>query len=178
MSSDESYEDDELREARALADALDGGGAPERAVGDALDAAEIVALLKAPLLDDARSEAVLAETERRIAESKRRARRRVAWVGSAAGALALAAAALLMVRVQREPSRSAEAPAVAPVATTPAVEPSSPTALSAASGRDALHAAQRAWLDAPSADATAALERELSRYRGEQLAVLARRYGL
>jgi hypothetical protein len=166
VSSDESSEDDELRDARALARALDGGAA-ERAIGDAMDAAEIVALLKAPLLDELRSEAILAETERRIIEARRRARKRVAWIGSAAGALALAAAALLMMRVQREPSRSAETPAVAPVATTP---------LSAAGGSDILRSAQLEWLDAPSADAAVRLERALASYRGEQLAVLARRY--
>lgn len=166
--------DEELRDARALAEALDRGHAPDRDVGDALDAAELVALLRAPLLDEARAEAVLAEAERRIAEAKRRARRRVTWIGSAAGALALAAAALLTVRVRHEPPHAVVTPVSAP-----APAPTSPTsaAPSVAGGSgDALRAAQTAWLDAPSPSASVALERELAAYRSEQLAVLARRY--
>ena len=179
MTSDEGdYGEDELRDARALAGALDHGSMPDRAVADAIDAAELVALLKAPLLEGTRAEAILAGTERRIAAARRRARRRLTWIGSAAGALALAAAALLMVRVQREPSRAPELHGEAPVASTP--EPSAAVrspAAPAAGHVGRLRAAQIAWLTEPSPDAAATLERELAAYRSEQLAMLERRYG-
>ena len=178
MTEDDAYDEAELREARALAAVLDGGDPPAHEVRDAVDAAELVALLKAPLLEQPRKEAVLAETERRIAAAKRRTRARLTWIGSAAGALALAAAALLMVRTQPEPPRSAQTRAEAP-AEVPAAAPAAPsTAAAGAGGPDhALRSAQLAWLDAPSPDAATALDRELAAYRGEQLLRLERRYG-
>lgn len=166
--SDERYEEAELRDARALADALDqgGAGAADSRTLDALDAAELIALLKASVLDDARSESILAEAERLIAGSKRRIHNRRVFMGASA-VLAVAAAALLMLRVQEAPSRTVDMQAEAPTSMAPRAPESAAMPLIAA---------QLAWVNAPSAATSGAVERELRAYRRAHLATLARRY--
>ena len=184
MTSDEPpYDEDERVEAQLLARAL---GLPEQApskVDDALDAAEVVRMLRAPVLTDQRLNAVLADGEQRVARARKRSRVRVAVLGSATGALALAAAALLMVRApQSEPSAVAVAPAKAPMAEAPSSPSGAATAPpeapvgGAASAEQALRQAQVAWLEMATGEARSQLERALVRYRTEQLAQLDQRY--
>lgn len=187
MTSDEPpYEDDEHAEAELLASSLAAGEHAPSKVDDALDAAEVVRLLRAPLLSEDRLNAVLAEGELRVAQARKRSRTRIAVLGAATGALALAAAALLMVRTtQHEPSSAAVAVAPAP---SPLPEaPSAPSASAAktagaapaggaVSAEQALRQAQIAWLEMATGERREQLERALVTYRGEQLAQLEQRY--
>lgn len=184
MTSDEPpYEEDEQAQAELLARTL---GARERApskVDDALDAAELVRMLRAPMLSDERLNAVLADGEQRVARARKRSRVRIAVLGSATGALALAAAALLVVRApQSEPSAVAVAPAKAPMAEAPsapsaaAAAPTEAPIGGAASAERALRQAQVAWLEKATGETRDQLDRALVAYRGEQLAQLEQRY--
>jgi hypothetical protein len=185
VTSDEPpYEEDEQAEAELLARALAGGAQPANKLDDALDAAEVVRMLRAPALSEDRLNAVLADGEQRVAQARKRSRVRMALLGSATGALALAAAALLMVRApQSEPSAAAVAPAKAPMAEAPRspsaaanAPPEAPVG-GAASTEQALRQAQIAWLEMATSETRAQLDRALVTYRGEQLAQLERRYG-
>jgi len=170
MTDEPPYDDDELAQATRLARALDDGGAREHAQEiDALEAADVVSLLKAPTLNEARENAVLQKVENAIEAARRRTRTKVA-LASGFGALAIAAGALLMVRSER-----AEAPMTAAPSPEPRTEPASAGA-AASSKASALRDAQIAWLSAPSSDSDAALEHALGAYRDERLAELERRY--
>jgi hypothetical protein len=189
VTSDEPpYEEDEQAEGELLARALAGAERAPREVGDALDAADVVRVLRAPVLSEERLNAVLADGELRVAQTRKRSRRRIAVLGSATGALALAAAALLMVRApQHEPSSKAVAPAAAPAASPRAEVPSGPSAAAkappeapvggAASAEQTLRQAQIAWLKMATDETRAQLDRALVTYRDEQLAQLEQRYG-
>lgn len=172
MSDDEAaYDDEELAQARALADALAGRPVEPR-VADAVDAAELVALLKAPELSEPAETKVLEDVERALERARlgRRTRARLG-LAAAAGTLALAAAALLVVRAGRQ-----AAPQDAWVASTPA--PEAPVAGAAPDpAATALRASQIAWLRAPTTESHAALDRALASYRAAQLDALAERYG-
>lgn len=184
MTNDEPpYQEDEQAEAELLARTLAAGQQAPSKVDDALEAADVVRMLRAPLLSKDRLDAVLADGERRVAQARKRSRIRIALFGSATGVLALAAAALLMVRTtQHEPSSASVAPAQNPLAEAPsapsaaAKAPVEPPAGGAASAEQALRHAQVAWLDAPTGDARERLEHALAAYRGEQLAALEQRY--
>lgn len=182
MTSDEPpYEDDEQAEAELLARTLAAGRHPPSKVDDALEAAEVVRMLRAPVLSEDRVNAVLADGERRVAQARKRSRIRIAVLGSATGALALAAAALLMVRTtQHEPSAAA---VVAPAQRPLPEAPSAPSAAAAetpsagaASAEQALRQAQIAWLEMATGETREQLARALVAYRGEQLAQLEQRY--
>jgi hypothetical protein len=186
VTSDEPpYEDDEQAEAELLARTLAAGRQAPSRVDDALDAAEVVRMLRAPVLNEERLNAVLADGERRVAQARRRSRIRIAALGSATGALALAAAVLLMVRTtQHEPSAVvAVAPAQSPVPEAPsapsaeaAKTPGAVPAGGAGSAEQALRQAQIAWLEMATGETREQLERALVAYRGEQLAQLQQRY--
>jgi hypothetical protein len=168
MIDDEPFDEAEQHEASALAEAIERGHALDFNIADAFDAAEFVAVLKAPALDEQRFSAVFAQAELRISAARRRARSRRVWFGSAVAALAVAAAAMLMVREQPAPTdmRAEESMAV-----------SEPAASAAGGGEGTpLRAAQIAWLNAPSPTSAAVLERELAAHRNEQLSALQRRY--
>lgn len=185
MTSDEPpFDADEQAQAELLARTLAGGRRAPREVEDALDAAEVVGMLRAPVLSEQRLSAVLAEGEQRVARARKRSRVRIAVLGAASGALALAAAALLMVRApQSEPSAVAVAPAASPAAQAPSspsaaakAGPEAPVAAGAVSAEQALRHAQIAWLETATGETRAQLERALATYRVEQLALLERRY--
>jgi len=185
MTSDEPpYREDEQAQAELLARALEEGQQAPSKIDDALDAAEVVRMLGAPVLSEARLHAVLADGEQRVARARTRARVRFAVLGSATGALALAAAALLMVRAtQHEPSSAAVAPAQSPSTEAPsapsaaAKSPVEAPVGGGASAEQALRLAQIAWLEMATAETRAQLDRALVSYRGEQLAQLEQRYG-
>lgn len=188
MTNDEPpYEEAEQAEAELLARTLAGGRHAPSKVDDALDAAEVVSMLRAPVLSEDRLNAVLADGEQRVAQARKRSRVRIAVLGSATGVLALAAAALLMVRApQHEPSSVAVAPAVVPAASPRAEAPSSPSAAAkappdapvggAASAEQALRQAQIAWLETPSTDNRQDMERWLAAFRDERFAAIEARY--
>jgi hypothetical protein len=184
VTSDEPpYQEDEQAEAALLARTL---GAREHApsrVDDALEGADVLRMLRAPLLSEDRLDAVLAGGERRVAQARKRSRIRIAVLGSATGVLALAAATLLMVRTtQHEPSSPSVVPAQSSVAGAPSVPsaavdaPVEPPAGGAASAEQAVRQAQVAWLHAPTGDARERVEHALAAYRAEQLAALEQRY--
>lgn len=174
-------EDDEqeLAEAEALARALDGAE-PSRDVEDAVDAAEVVRMLKAPVLSDERLEATLADTEQRIAAARRRSRTRIAVFGAAGSMVALAAAALLlMVRPMMEPGQQAVAMAPAPEpAALQAPQEAPAVAATAPDNAARLRNAQIVWLgeQSPSTAVNAMLDEALREYRDDQLAALERKY--
>jgi len=177
MIDEPPSDEHEQAEAAELARALERGHAPPSAIDDAVDAADVVRMLKAPALSADRVDAVVRDGEQRVAAARRRARARIAVFGSAATALALAAAALLIVRApQSEPSVAKAPSAPGPAAEAP-IQPAPAAAGAAPSGpARALRDAQVAWLEAPTQEAHVALERALGAYRGEQLALLAARY--
>lgn len=180
MSHEPPYEEEEAaRLARALERA---DRPPESSIDDALDAADVVRLLRAPTLSEARRDAVLADAQARIARARARARRRLTWLGAGAGAIALAAAALLMVRTRDAPAaRHASAPARSAEAHHEApheISGEPPIGAAAAPERArALDRAQRAWLGAPTEAASAELASALAAYRTEFLGALERRHG-
>lgn len=180
MTDDPKYDDAELAEAEALARALERGHAPPSSVDDAVDAADVVRMLKAPLLHEDRLEATLAETTQRIAAARRRSRARLFALGAAGGALAMAAAAMLIVRGRSfEPSPHSAAPvAVSATARQPQREaPQAPAGLAAPGlAREGLIQAQIAMLEAPSSEARDALEHALSNYRYERLSEIEQHY--
>jgi hypothetical protein len=172
MTDEPPYDDDELAQATRLSRALDprrGTEAGLHGVDDALEAADVVSLLKAPMLNEARESAVLQKVENAIQAARRRTRTKVV-LASGFGALAIAASALLVVL-----GRSAEAPMTAAPSPEPRAEAQS-AASAVSPTASALRESQIAWLKAPAADTDAALERALGAYRDEELAALARRY--
>jgi hypothetical protein len=185
MTADPKYDEAELAEAEALARALERGHVPPSKVDDAVDAADVVRMLKAPVLGEERLLARLAETEQRIAAARRRSRMRLLVLGTAGGALAMAAAALLIVRAPRHeaaPLSSASAPGsvTAPAAPRAEPEPEAPDAAALAhatsSARQRLIQAQLALLQTPSPGARDALEHALSDYRDKRLSVFEQHY--
>jgi hypothetical protein len=183
--TDEPKDDAERAEAEALALALDQGQLTPSAVDDAVDAAGVVRMLKAPVLSEERLEAALAETERRIA-ARRRWRRRWVALGAMGSALAMAAAALLIVRAPFREATQHSASPPAPVATAVSAEApqaarsAAPNAAAieqaAATARQRLIEAQVALLDAPSAEARELLEGALRDYRGKHLSTIEQEY--
>ena len=147
--------DDELREAAALAHALEGslaaGSAPPP---DALEAAALLSgSSRSMQLDPARSAAILAELQSRVRPPARRPR----WVRVAVGAAGMAAAAMLAFVV---PQRGMAPPAPHPLPRAPAE----------------LLSAQLASIRNPGVGA-ADLDRELHAYRETLYAALERQHG-
>jgi hypothetical protein len=182
--TDEPKDDAERAEAEALARALEQVGPSPSAVDDAVEAADVVRMLKAPVLSEERLEAALIETGRRIA-ARRRSRRRLVALGATGSVLAMAAAALLIVRTPlREPAQHSAAPAPiatavsaeAPQAARSAAPDAAATEQAAATARQRLIEAQIALLDAPSAEAREQLEGALRDYRGKHLSLIEQEY--
>lgn len=178
MSQTPGDDEQELTEAEALARALEGAE-PSRDVEDAVDAAEVVRMLKAPLLAGDRLESVLAVTEQRVAAARRRSRTRIAAYGAAGSVVALAAAALLlMVRPSMEPAQHSAASARVPVTAAPEPQAAPAATGGAPDGAARLRHAQVAWLaeQTPSTAVSAELDDALRVYRDAQLAALERKH--
>src|SRR5690242_11030831 len=119
MSDEEPpYDERELEEAQRLAALLERRPVDARGIAAAADAADVVRVLRAPVLSAAREDAVLDTALAAIAQHKRKARFQILAV-SGAGVAALAAVALLTFVRPSAPSPegaavSTRAPAAAP----------------------------------------------------------------
>lgn len=165
MTEEERYDEAELRDAGALAEALERAPelhAPASSASDALDAAELIAASQLTELSEARAEAVLRSVQERIEARRSRRRRRFALgLAAVASTLSAAAAVLLLMRPTDSPALQA------PVAVS--------TALRAPEGGQEVVLAQRAWLGDPSPANRAALRGRLAQYRTAYVAELDRR---
>jgi len=152
MSDDDDIDARELREAEALARALERGYAADDLPDDALQTAALIRYSKdGGALSEAREDALLEEVLAAADRAHPAPASRWRWLF---GALGLAAAAALLLILVRAPD-------------------SSPTALPAPNA--GLLEAELARLDDPSAEPR--FDAEMRAYRGEVYAALERRYG-
>ena len=151
MTHDDPADEREAAAARSLAEALERRGSGQAA--DAQDAAELISASRSAALGDTRSAEVLQRLHTALDARARAARHRGLSLGFA-GALAAAAALIVIMRPEHAPA------------------PPAPLL----SARDALESAQRQWLKEHSDTAAAELETKLSSYRKAYLASLEARY--
>ncbi len=167
MTDDDRHDETELRGAAALAEALERR--PEQRIGaadaaDALDAAELISASRRSQLSQARVDEVLRDVHARIDAQRVRRRRRVLGLTAVTGALAAAAAALLMLtRPMDAPSRSE------PVARVP------DSAHEESAARHSAVLAQRAWLSDASPANRIELRERIAQYRATHIGALDRR---
>jgi hypothetical protein len=160
MNNDEEMDPEELREAEALAQALDRGTGGPDLPEDALEAAALLRYSRdggalAPAREDAILDEVLAAGERAHARKPERERSVPWWrlLFGFAGVAAIAVLVLLVLDIDEAPRGAALLPA--------------PSA--------GLIEAQLARLEDPRADER--FEREMREYRGEVYAAISARYG-